>query len=173
MSDEHVIFPEYSLSNPDAVEVRVGELAVARYPKHLITLALGSCVGVAIWDSFLKQGGLAHVMLPHPLESTPQRDTQRFAAVAVPEVVKQLADKGSLRRRLVAKIAGGAAMFASETTVATIGERNVLEVKHQLELLGIPVIAEDTGGGHARTVELHLDTGVLHVRSYLYGVREL
>jgi chemotaxis protein CheD len=168
-----ITFGDFPLIHPDTIEVGVGELALAQHPKLLITLALGSCVGISLWDATLKQGGLAHVMLPHPPESMPTRDLHRFASVAVPDMVRLMAEKGSARRRLVAKIAGGAAMFASDTGIATIGDRNVAEAKRQLELLNIPLIAEDTGGGHARTVELHLDTGAFRVRSYLYGIREL
>lgn len=173
MATKPTTFEDFPLSNPNAIEVGVGELAVARSPKFLITMALGSCVGVALWDSTTKQGGLAHVMLPSPLESLPDATGHRFASVAIPELAKLLVAQGASRRRLVAKIAGGAAMFASETSLATIGDRNADEVKHQLELLKIPLIAEDTGGGHARTVELYPDDGVFKVRSYLYGIREL
>ena len=64
-------------------------------------------------------------------------------------------------------------MFKADTTLATVGGRNVAEVKNQLRLLRIPILAEDTGEGHARTVELHLDTGEFLVRSYQYGVKRL
>ena len=161
------------LHDAAVVEVGVGELAIARHPRYLMTPALGSCVGLAIYDSHLKQGGLAHVMLPVPLENSASVHAWRFASEAVPELVRRLMDAGSLRRRLVAKLAGGAAMFGGDSILAGVGERNLQEVKNQLRLLNIPVVAEDTGERHARTVELHLDTGVLTVRSYLYGVRDL
>ncbi len=155
------------------IEVSAGGLEVARHPKFLMTPALGSCVGVALWDSMVRQGGLAHIMLPTTLDAIGADDDPRFASAAIPQLVRLLAEKGSTRRRLVAKIAGGAMMFASETSLATIGDRNVAETKRQLGLLDIPLVAEDTGGGHARTVELRLDTGLFVVRSYLYGIKEL
>ena len=138
-----------------------------------MTPALGSCVGLALFDPTLKQGGLAHIMLPFPSEHPGNGDERRFASRAVPLLVKMLSDAGSPRRRLVAKMAGGAAMFRSDTMLATVGERNVAEVRSQLGLLNIPIIAEDTGESHARTVELHLGTGEFVVRSYVYGVRRL
>lgn len=160
-------------SNPNLREVGVGELAVAQHPEYLMTPALGSCVGVALYDLALRQGGLAHVMLPTPLESATAGKEWRFASHAIPEMVRRLAEKGSPRRRLQAKIAGGAAMFRGDTVLAGVGERNVAETKNQLRLLNIPLIAEDTGERHARTVELHLDSGLFVVRSYLYGIRNL
>jgi chemotaxis protein CheD len=161
------------LRDPWVVAGGVGELATAQHPRYLMTPALGSCIGLALWDSSLRQGGLAHIMLPSPPDTRKAGDERRFATYAVPLLVKMLAEVGSPRRRLEAKLAGGAAMFHSDTALATIGSRNVAEVKGQLGLLNIPVIAEDTGESHARTVELHLDTGEFVVRSYMYGVRRL
>jgi len=155
------------------IEVGLGELAVGRHPSYLMTPALGSCVAVTMWDPILRQGSMAHVMLPSPPRSTLSGNASRYAIYAVTEMVNNLKEAGSPHRRLVAKIAGGAAMFQSDGILASVGERNVEEVKRQLTLLKIPLFAEDTGERHARTVELHLDTGLLLVRSYLYGVKRL
>ena len=161
------------LTNPNAVLVGVGQLAVSMHPEYLITQALGSCVGLCLYDPALKQGGLAHIMLPTPLDNTPEGQDYRFASTAVPLMVKMLSERGSARRRLKAKIAGGAAMFRSDALLAQVGARNLEETKRQLALLNIPIVAEDTGGRHARTVELRLDTGVYVIRSYRYGVKRL
>lgn len=155
------------------IEVSAGELAVACAPRRLLAPALGSCVGVALYDPVSKRGGLAHVMLPQPAEVNCETGLDRFASFAVPKLVEELRALGSLKARMVAKIAGGSAMFRADSVLAGIGERNVAEVKRQLTLLRVPLLAEDTGGSHARTVELDLETGTLAVRSYLYGVRSL
>jgi chemotaxis protein CheD len=165
------IFP--GLNDPNMVEVHVGEFAIAQYPRFLMTPALGSCVGVALWDPALKQGGLAHIMLPSALETRASGTEHRFASFAIPEMVRLLHEAGSPRRRLAAKVAGGSTMFRADSSIASIGPRNVAEVKRQLELLKIPLLAEDTGERHARTVEFMLDTGALLVRSYVYGVKRL
>jgi chemotaxis protein CheD len=159
---------------PDDTTILVltGELATGEHPKVLVTPALGSCVGVALWDAVTHRGGLAHVMLPSPSESRSVGRLERFATVAVPKLAEAVSDTGPARR-LVAKIAGGSTMFGADSSLATIGERNVSEVKRQLALLRIPLLAEDTGGSHARTMELYLDTGVVVVRSYRYGIKEL
>lgn len=160
-------------NDPDVVTVGVGQIATARHPRYLMTPALGSCVGLALYDPTLRQGGLAHIMLPVPTESAAKGQQDRFASVAVAALVTALLESGSPRRRLHAKLAGGAAMFRTESGAPNVGDRNVAEVKRQLELLKIPLVAEDTGEHHARTVELRLDTGVFVVRSYLYGVKRL
>ncbi|MDI6711926.1 MAG: chemotaxis protein CheD [Anaerosomatales bacterium] len=156
----------------EVVLVNTGEFALAEHPRVLLTPALGSCVGVAVWDAARRRGALAHVMLPTPQSTTVDGNPDRFASVALPRMVALLGE-GTGLKRFVAKIAGGAAMFKGDTLMASIGDRNVEEVKRQLGLLKIPVLAEDTGGSHARTMEFHLDTGLVIVRSYLYGIREL
>jgi chemotaxis protein CheD len=155
------------------IEVGVGKLEFGQYPSILMTPALGSCVGVTLWDAMKQRGGMAHVMLPTQGDSAMRGDTTRFAAVAIPILVDRLVRMGSPTKRLQAKLAGGAAMFRGDSNMASIGQRNVAQVKVELERYGIKPSAEDTGGSHARTIELHLDTGLLVVRSYLYGIREL
>ena len=156
----------------NAVIVGTGELAVGEHPQVIVTPALGSCVGIALWDACRRRGGLAHIMLPSPAESRVVGRPERFASVAIPQLANEVAE-GSTIRRLVAKISGGSTMFGGDGGFAGIGERNILEVKRQLALLRIPLLAEDTGGSHARTMELHLDTGLVIVRSYRYGIKEL
>jgi chemotaxis protein CheD len=155
------------------LEVGIGEYSVAGHPGRLIAPALGSCVGVALWDPNTRRGGLAHVMLPTPVSMSVNPESGRFASWAVPSLIELMIDAGSPRNRLVAKIAGGAAMFGDDPTGQGLGDRNVAEVKYQLRLAHIPVLAEDVGGRHARTVELHLDSGLLVVRSYNFGTCEL
>lgn len=157
----------------DVIEVGVGKLAFAQYPSILMTPALGSCVGVTLWDPARQRGAMAHVMLPSQGDTAMKGEATRFATVAVPMLVDKLVRMGSPLKRLEAKMAGGSAMFRGDSNMATIGARNVAEVKAQLERYGIHPAAEDTGGNYARTIELHMDTGLLLVRSYLYGIREL
>jgi len=154
------------------VYVRTGEFGLGTHPDVLVTLALGSCVGVALWDRHTHRGALAHVMLPAPGVSDPGGDLNRFASHAVPAMVADLAGARGTSA-LVAKVVGGAAMFSGDTLHASIGARNVDEVRRQLGLLSIPIVAEDTGGRSARTAALHLDTGVLAVRGRSFGRREL
>lgn len=157
----------------ETVVVGVGEIAVAEYPQILVTQALGSCVGLTLWDPIRRAGGMAHIMLPSHADTVMVGNMFRFATNAVPALVDMLADAGSPKRRLTAKLTGGAAMFGGDTGSGGIGARNVAQTESVLRDLGIPLRAQDTGGSHARTIELHLDTGILLVRSYVYGLREI
>lgn len=155
------------------VVVGVGEIATAGHPSVLITQALGSCVGIALWDPMTRSGGMAHIMLPTAADSILDGHPERFASTGLPLLVMRMAELGVPKRRLVAKIAGGAAMFAGDPGLETIGKRNLGEVRAQLARLGVPIRGEDTGGSHARTIELRLDTGILLVRSFVYGMKEI
>lgn len=161
------------LGREGVIEIGIAELAVDVAPVRLLTPALGSCVAIAIYDSFSHRGGLAHVMLPTVPDDDREVSPGQFADTAVPELVRRMSQEGSLRRRMEAKIAGGAAMFRGESPIANIGDRNVAEVKRQLALMSIPLLAEDTGESHARTVELVLETGEFLVRSYQFGLVRL
>ncbi len=160
-------------ASPLLVEVGVGGLAIAHHPERLTTPALGSCIGVALWDPVVQKGALAHVMLPSPGKGAEHPHSGRFATWAIPELVRRLVHFGARQTRLKAKIAGGAAMFGRETYLSQIGERNAAEVRRQLEAVSIPIIGEDVGGNHARSIELLLDSGVLLVRSYKFGTSQL
>ena len=161
-------------ANPNHVVVGVGESACARKPQVLLTQALGSCVGVTLWDPRLNVGGMAHVMLPAAPAGEFTGRPHRFADIAIPELIEDLVSScGAVKRRLIAKIAGGSAMFKGDSGIDSIGGRNVAAVLEQIERAGLRVSSADTGGSHARTIELHLDSGILLVRSYIYGIREI
>jgi chemotaxis protein CheD len=103
--------------------VRMGELAVSRDPGHvLVSLGLGSCIGLALVDVRSGVAGLAHVVLP---ESGGREDkVGRFADRAVPELVKQVERLGAVRPRLMAVLVGGASMFAIGAGSLDVGPRN-------------------------------------------------
>lgn len=159
--------------DPNQIVIGMGELAAGRHPEVLITQALGSCVGVTLWDARLRAGAMAHVLLPAAPAGGFSGRPDRFADIAIPKLVQAMTDMGSTRRSLVAKVAGGAAMFKGESGLDSIGARNVAAVTGALKALGVPIVASDTGGSFARTIELRLDSGVLSVRSYVHGIREI
>jgi len=148
------------------IVVGMADLKVAKHPDILTTLGLGSCVGITLYDASKKIGGLAHVMLP-TYKGFEGQNIAKFADSALIELVNQLARIGAPRGSLVAKIAGGAHMFGRthNNDMLKIGERNASASIAILKQLGIPVKANDTGGSHGRTIELHMDTGALKIRT--------
>lgn len=131
------------------------------------TLGLGSCVGIAIRDPITKVGGLAHIMLPDSTEIRNNSNRPKFADTGIEDLVAEIIRKGGNRYRLVAKIAGGAQMFAPNTNNATlrIGERNAEASKKKLSQLRIPLLAEDTGKTYGRTVIFYPKNGDFIIRA--------
>ncbi len=143
------------------IKVGMADLKTAKAPDSLTTLGLGSCIGIALWDSTTKIGGLAHIMLPDSTRIRNNSNIAKFADTGIVELVRQMEALGVPRRRLVAKIAGGAKMFevSGSTSVGNIGEKNAIASKKTLQELGIPILAEDTGLNYGRTVELNCSNG--------------
>ncbi|MDR0903043.1 MAG: chemotaxis protein CheD [Ruminococcus sp.] len=146
--------------------IGIADLAVGKAEDTLVTYALGSCVGVSLWDADKKQGGLVHIMLPSSREnSNPSDNFRKFADTGIGELIQSLGLIGSQKSSLVAKIAGGAKMFATNNSLFNIGERNVEQVRRYLQLMRIPLKAHDTGLDYGRTVFFHVDTGILEVKA--------
>ena len=137
----------------NVIKVGMADLNVCVSPDSITTLGLGSCVGIAIRDPVTKIGGLAHV--------------PKFADTGIEELVKRVVARGANRGRLVAKIAGGAQMFAFQTKndMVRVGERNVEASKRKLAQMKIPVVAQDTGKNYGRTVIFYPETGDFVIRA--------
>lgn len=154
--------------------VGISDYKVSQSPDTIITLGLGSCVGIAIIDKITKIGGLSHIMLPDSTLFKKDMKPEKFADLAIPIMVDEIT-KGRSTRNLVAKIAGGASMFNfSEKGInSNIGQNNVLAVQKKLKEMGIPILASDTGGNKGRTMIVDLETFVVSIKTVNQGIIEL
>jgi chemotaxis protein CheD len=86
-----------------------------------------------------------------------------------------MAGRGASPRRVTARLAGGASMFAALAAPGTIqmGERNVVASRQVLHSHGIPLVGEAVGGDFGRTVRLDVSEGSLEVRSVAHGVHTI
>lgn len=157
----------------EIVTVGISDIKIAGSPGALVTYALGSCIGICLYDAALKIGGLAHIMLPYLPANGSNRQSLRYADSCLPVMVRRMEEKGCLRSRLQAKIAGGAKMFsvADDSAFGNIGARNISAVKETLGVLNIRILAEDTGLDYGRTVYFYTETGMMVVKSFVKGVR--
>lgn len=151
----------------EIIKVGMADLKICKSPDGITTLGLGSCVGIAVRDPGTGIGGLAHIMLP---DSTAIRDNSnipKFADTGIEELIKQVVAAGAKRNRLVAKIAGGAQMFAfqNNSNMVRVGDRNVEAVKAKLAELKIPILSSDTGENFGRTVIFYPESGDFIIRS--------
>lgn len=159
----------------ELIKVGMADYKIGRSPNSLISYGLGSCVGIALFDSVTKVGGLAHIMLPDSTQARSAENPAKFADTALPLMLDEMIKIGATKSRVIAKIAGGAQMFtfANATDVMRVGERNTEAVRVLLKKMDIKIIADDTGGNYGRTVELQLETGIYRVRTIAKGEKEL
>ncbi|WP_373839675.1 chemotaxis protein CheD [Methanospirillum sp.] len=139
----------------------------------MTSIGLGSCIGLVIHDETKKIGGLAHVMLPKS-GGKPNERAGKYADTAVEVLMKELAQKGSKKNNLKAKLAGGASMFQNFSGNLNIGGRNAEALKEILKELSIPIVREDLGGTMGRTITYYpKENGRLVVRQADGTTREL
>lgn len=145
------------------ISVRMGELVAGTESAAFKTL-LGSCIGLAVYDRTARIGGLAHVMLPSSVGH--DGPPGKFVDTAVAELIEQVEQLGGQRRRLLAKIAGGARMF-STNVVSTIGDQNLDAVLNELKQQSIPVAGSHCGGTQGRRMTFLAANGKVSI--YVIG----
>lgn len=146
--------------------VKMAEYAVSDSADDtLITIGLGSCVGIALYDSKTKIGGLVHIMLP---ENKKGLTPAKYADTGIPLTIEEMEKKGAKRKRIIAKIAGGAQMFSTSGSDSglNVGTRNVKKVKEVLNEININMIGEDVGKNYGRTMKFYLEDGKVLITSH-------
>lgn len=154
----------------NSIKIGIADMKMAKKDGMLITYALGSCIGICLYDPQVKLGAMVHIMLPLNMEAG-RKNTMKYADTGINETLKQMEAQGAVRRRIVAKIAGGAKMFEVSGSLGNIGQRNIDSVHMVLKREGIPLLKEDVGGSTARTLLFDVANGLCCVRCY--GRQEL
>lgn len=158
-------------------EYRVGiaDLNVAKSPGEIITVGLGSCIGIALYDRINKIGGLLHIMLPDSNQFKNISNPLKFADLGIPIMIDNMKEKGANIRNLKAKISGGASMFnfSDKSMIMDIGKRNIQAVKKNLNELSIPILAEEVGGKKGRTMILDTSSGIVQIKTVGIGIKEI
>ena len=168
--------PSLTIPASDVAEivVNIADFAVASGESVLVTSGLGSCVAVALHDPSTGIAGLAHILLPSAGFGGPSIHPAKYADTGVALLAEEMRRRGAVHDRIVARLAGGAKMFAALiSSGVNMGQRNIDATRKALYRLNIPVIAEDTGGEYGRSVRFVAATGAMTVRSIAGGDREL
>jgi chemotaxis protein CheD len=155
--------------------VKVADLRAGAGQDILMTIGLGSCVAIVLYDPVAHVGGLAHVLLPSPALSRKDGNLAKFPQTAVPRLLELMATAGASTRRMTGRLVGGASMFSGLGAPGTIqmGERNVVASRQALHQAGIAIIGEATGGDFGRTVRLWVADGRLEISSVAHGTQTL
>ncbi|MDR1060775.1 MAG: chemotaxis protein CheD [Clostridiales bacterium] len=141
----------------------------------LTTLGLGSCVGISLFDRMTKISGMAHVMLPSSKQARDNTNIAKFADTGIMELLNQMLRLGAKRASVVAKLAGGAQMFAFRevSDVMRIGDRNTDASREVLAMLKIPIVSEDVGLNYGRTIELYSADGIVLIKTIGHGSKSI
>jgi chemotaxis protein methyltransferase CheR len=145
-----------------AKRIIIGEVFASREPAVVGTL-LGSCVSACLFDPEARVGGMNHFLLPTAGSS---EVSARYGVHAMEVLINEIQSLGGDRRRLVAKVFGGARVLARNSS--DVAEQNALFVRRFLALEQIPILAERLGGTQAIEVWFHTATGRARMR-YIAG----
>jgi chemotaxis protein CheD len=148
--------------------VRMGDFKGSRDPGDvLVSIGLGSCIGLAVVDPCRGVAGLAHILLPDSRAARTAQAVGKFADTAVPALLELVETLGAVSSSLHAVLVGGAQMFSfsSEACPALdIGARNERATREALRRAGLPVHAAATGGCAGRTVRVSVASGLVTVK---------
>ena len=149
--------PKQIVGVGDSLTVRRGSL---------VTHALGSCLGLVVWDPAIRVGGLLHAMLPlaqiNPDKS--ERNPSMFVETGVPALLKSVISRGARKSDLIIKAAGCANPLKSGT-MFRVGERNLEVLERLLAKNDLCLHAADTGGTRSRTMHVDVSTGQVVISS--------
>ena len=151
-------------SEPKRLKVGIAEYEVTAAQAVLTTSGLGSCVGVALFDSRSNTGGLVHVMLP-AADEMEDGNAAKFADAGTELLIDEMEQLGATVDNIEAKIAGGSDMLDFSSGGSGIGDRNVAQVEETLSAHHIPIAGKDVGGDHGRSLRFETQTGDLIVKS--------
>lgn len=144
--------------------VGVADLKVSNVPgERIITYALGSCLGIVVYDPVVSVAGMLHVMLPTgTIDAQKMADKPAmFVDSGVPLLFKECYKLGAKKERMQVKVAGGAHQGAREEDDRfQIGKRNMIALRKLLWKNNVLVHAHDTGGVQtSRTMWVDIATG--------------
>jgi len=152
------------------ITVGIADYAVGDDGLTLATIGLGSCVAIVLHARRTRIGALAHVLLPNAALSASQDTPAKFASSALPVMLRRMRELGA-HDGIEARLVGGSSMFAPLLAAGSVslGARNIAAARAACTAHGIPVVAEEVGGSHGRSVYFDVAQGTLLVRSIANG----
>jgi len=130
------------------VQLTLGDTYVTSSPEEVLTTILGSCIAACIRDPSAGVGGMNHFLLPDG--NSGDREARCYGVNAMELLINDILKHGGDRRRLEAKLFGGANVVSALTDV---GSRNYAFARQFLLDEGIPIVGGDVGGDLARRIQ--------------------
>jgi chemotaxis protein CheD len=130
----------------------------------LVTHALGSCLGLTVFDPVARVAGMLHAMLPVS-KLNPEKaasNPHMFVDTGVPALFSAFYAAGGQKKRAVIKAAGcGEPLQAGG--MFKVGSRNFTMLKRLLWKNSLLLAESDVGETHSRTLHLDVASGQLMV----------
>ena len=155
--------------------VGISDIKISNNPNDtIVTYALGSCIGIVVYDPIARVGGMLHYMLPDStLDSRKAKENPAmFADTGIPSLFKACYGLGAEKKRMIVKVAGGASIL-DDTNFFRIGQKNIMAMRKIFWKNNVMINAEDTGANHNRTVRLEMATGKTLVKTSGGEMKEL
>jgi len=165
----------YRRGTAPLVKVGLAQYKVGKAPMKMMTMALGSCLGIVLFDPEARIGAMAHVMHPHQGNVRDNSNKAKFVGTAIEIMLYRMVKLGAVMGRISAKIFGGARMFdhvVSNRGIQQIGDKNIGAARSEFKERGIPIVNESVGGSKGRTIIFDLSNGSVYVRD-AYGNEEI
>lgn len=155
--------------------VGVSDMKVSNDPETVIvTYSLGSCIGVVIYDPYVKVGGMLHYMLPESSIDTEkaERNPFMFADRGIPLLFKAAYSHGAKKQHMEVYVIGGAQIL-DQKGFFNIGKRNYTSLRKIFFKNNVITKYEDIGGNTNRTVRLDIKTGHVFVKTSGEGEKRI
>jgi len=147
--------------------VGVSDMKVSNDPhSDIVTYSLGSCIGLVVFDPFVKTGGILHYMLPESSidREKAERNPYMFADSGIPLLFKETYKYNATKKRMRVAVFGGSQIL-DQKGFFNIGKRNYMALKKILFKNNVLINYEDVGGNVNRTVRLEISTGNIFVKT--------
>lgn len=125
----------------------------------IVTYALGSCIGLTVYDPLSRVGGMMHAMMPDSKIDPPRSKENPFIFVdtGFPLLIGECFKYGAKKERLQIKAAGCSALKTGH--FFKIGYKNFNCLNDILSSYNLSLHAYDVGGEASRTMKLAISDG--------------
>jgi len=133
---------------------------------EIVTFALGSCIGLALYDPRSGVGGILHYMLPlaeaDPVKA--QKNPYMFGDTGIPAFFQELYNLGAVKDRMRVALVGGAGT-RQNSDLFQIGLRNIQIAYALFYKNKVDIHAEHVGGNIPRSLFLSMKSGQVWIES--------
>ena len=157
------------------IVIGVSDMKVSNHLESvLITRSLGSCIGMVVYDSVAKAGGILHFMLPESSVDPDKalKNPYMFADTGIPSLFKSVYTLGAKKQRMKVIVVGGGTIL-DQKGFFNIGKRNYMAAKKMLWKNNVIIDYEDVGGNVNRTIKLALQDGRIWLKTSVMGETEI